>query len=119
MSASSYAKAEAAESARDLQVSYVMCRTVRHAWYPYTDGTLPTPISGRRISLVCDRCGMTRHDVRTTSGFLLHRNYDPPKDYKLSGDVTADNLWAEYLVRTDGGEIALKKPKRKVLSSVS
>lgn len=120
MSAADYAKAEPIESARDLQASYVMCRTVRHAWYPYTDGTLPTPISGRRISLVCDRCGMTRHDIRTASGFLLSRHYDPPKDYKLSGDVTADNLWAEYLVRTDQGEIALKRaPRKRVLSTVS
>lgn len=115
---SGYAKVEAVESARDLQASYVMCRTVRHAWYPYTDHSLPTPISGQRISLVCDRCGMTRHDVRTRSGFLLHRHYEPPKDYKLSGEVTADNLWEEYLLRADGGEIKFKKAPKRVLTSV-
>lgn len=114
MTALTYAKAEPVESARELQAMYVMCRTVRHAWYPYTDNTLPTPIQGQRISLVCDRCGMTRHDIRTGSGYLLGRHYEPPKDYKLSGDVTADNLWEEYLLRTASGEIALRRvPRRK------
>jgi len=118
MSTNGYAKEEAVESAQDLQASYVMCRTVRHAWFPYTDQTLPRPISGHRISLVCDRCGMTRHDVRTRNGFLLHRHYDPPKGYKLSGEVTADNLWAEYLTRADTGEIKFKRPPKRTLSSV-
>lgn len=118
MTVLTYAKAEPAESARELQASYVMCRTVRHAWFPYTDGTLPTPISGHRISLVCDRCGMRRHDVRTRFGSLLHRHYDPPKDYKLSGDVTADNLWEEYLIRADSGEIKFKRAPRRTLVSV-
>lgn len=106
-------RVEPAESARELQASYVMCRTVRHAWYPYTDNTLPTVIQGQRISLVCDRCGMTRHDVRTRNGYLLHRQYVPPKDYSLSREVTADNLWEEYLLRTASGEIALRRVPRR------
>lgn len=118
MSAMTYAKAEPAESARELQASYVMCRTVRHAWFPYTDNTLPQPVTGSRISLVCDRCGMRRHDVRTTYGSLLHRSYDPPPDYKLSGDVTSDNLWQEYLIRAADGEIKFKRTPRRVLASV-
>jgi hypothetical protein len=102
------------ESAADLQTAYLMCRTFRHPWDPYTDNSLPPPTYGVRLSMRCPRCGMQRHDIRDwrgERGALLSRRYIAPYDYRLSGEVGNAELWEEVLVRLDNGQLALKAKK--------
>lgn len=102
-----------AESARELQAEYVMCRTLRHAWHPFTDHTIPTPIRGKRVDCFCNRCGMRRHTL-IVPGYQRRHTYEPPPNYKLSGEVTSDNLWEQYLVLAETGEIKTRKAPRKL-----
>ncbi len=108
-------------TARDLRTQYLLCRrsVLGHVWDPFQDNEKAPAQFGTRFSLRCVRCMTKRHDVRSYRGELLHRQYEYPDDYKISGEVTGEDLWAEVLVRRDNGEITIKtKPTRSVRSLV-
>ena len=98
------------EAATDLRTAYLMCRrsVLGHPWEPFTDKTKGPADFGTRFSLRCPRCGTQRHDVRNWNGALVTRQYEYPDDYKLSGQVTSEELWAEVLVRREDGRLELK-----------
>lgn len=98
------------EAATDLRTAYLMCRrsVLGHPWEPFNDKDKSAATFGTRFSLFCPRCGTKRHDVRNWNGELITRQYEYPTDYKLSGDVTSEELWAEVLVRREDGRLVLK-----------
>lgn len=111
------------ESAMDLRTEFLMCRrsVLGHPWEHYQDGEKGRPSFGVLFSLRCTRCGTRRHDIRGYRGELLSRSYDYPEDYKLSGQVSSEELWVEVLVRLEDGRLAVKAKRirgTKTLASV-
>jgi hypothetical protein len=98
------------EAATDLRTSYLMCRrsVLGHPWEPIVDNQKRPADFGTRFTLLCPRCGTKRHDVRDWNGALITRQYEYPDDYKLSGQVTSEELWAEVLVRREDGRLVVK-----------
>lgn len=98
------------EAATDLRTAYLMCRrsVMGHPWEAYNDNSKAPADSGTRFSLLCPRCGTKRHDVRNWNGSLITRQYEYPDDYRLSGQVSSEELWAEVLVRRSDGRLELK-----------
>lgn len=102
---------QVAETAEQLQANFVACRTIRHSWWFINERDLPPTDLGDWVVLFCERCGMKRIELRD-EGRLLYRRYEQPPGYKLSREVTRDNLWAELLVRRANGQLAVRSRPR-------
>lgn len=100
---------EPAQSATDLRTEYLLCRrsVLGHAWDPYVDGQVKSSM-GRVFSARCPRCTTQRHYVLGYNGEKISVRYVYPDDYKLSGQVSAEELWTEVFVREDDGRLVVK-----------
>ena len=96
-------------SPTDLRTEYLMCRRsiLGHAWDPYVDGQRSSGM-GRVFSVRCTRCTTRRHYVLGYRGERISTQYEYPEDYRLSGQVSAEELWTEVFVRTDDGRLVVK-----------
>lgn len=88
--------------------SYLLCRDIRHAWEVV--GYFEDSVWIRR-KLECSRCTTTRSDKWTPWGVRLASQYSYPEDYRLTKDITAENVREEELrrVRVYKGEDELLK----------
>jgi len=114
------------ESAGDYQSNYVRCRLMGHLWddtYVAHENDAPIVHGGVRFDARCERCAEVKITIRARGNlrYVLYRRYIYPPSYRLSGEVTRDNLWDEYLIRRENGELAIARKPRKprVLASVS
>lgn len=97
------------ESAHDLLTEHLMCRRgiLGHAWDRYSDPERPDSGGGRWFSVICTRCTTKRHYLMF--GLARHSTvYEYPPGYKMSGDVTTEELWEEVLVREADGRLVVK-----------
>jgi hypothetical protein len=69
----------------DMETEYLRCRRDGHAWDEFTDATKPRAQFGYRLSLRCDRCTTTRHDIISIVGDVVQRHYEYPDGYQLAG----------------------------------
>lgn len=69
----------------DLRIEFQMCRGLGHSWDIYEPGVGERKAApwGQRLSLLCVRCGMSRHDTFDLLGELSTRDYKQPDGYKL------------------------------------
>lgn len=67
--------------------SYLMCRTMGHAWDVITADRMPR-LGGEPVWMRCERCHTVRRDaVDTTSGRLLARQYVYDDSYRHAFDT--------------------------------
>ena len=75
-----------------LELSYVWCKTIGHAWDEFTPHMKRAQF-GYRLSLLCVRCTAERHDiVSIIDGRLLQREYRYPEGYKLAMKYSRDEF---------------------------
>ena len=74
----------------DLKIEFQMCRGLGHSWDIYEPGVGERKSApwGQRLSLLCVRCGMTRHDTFDLLGDLSDRRYIQPTGYKMEREET-------------------------------
>lgn len=111
---------DAVESATDLLTEYLQCRRsiLGHAWEFYADPEYPNQGSIRWKSAHCTRCHTKRHYQFAGRARIGHPVYVYPPKYKLSGDVTAEELWEEVFVREESGDLVIKKRIRGTKVSI-
>ena len=63
---------------------FLLCRTLGHEWEPFTPIDMQRPRWGIRLSLLCVRCGMERHDIVDSLGQVASRSYDQPNGYSMA-----------------------------------
>lgn len=73
-----------------IKVEYQICRGLGHAWDIYEPGVGQRKGApwGQRLSVLCVRCGMERHDTFDVLGELSSRKYHQPSGYKLAREET-------------------------------
>lgn len=68
--------------------SYLMCRTLGHAWGPITAERVGR-LGGDPLWLRCERCGTERHDaISIVTGDLLTRQYVYEESYRHAFDTS-------------------------------
>jgi hypothetical protein len=68
----------------ELSLTYLKCRSWRHAWDDFNPKWDP-PVYGYRESLRCTRCGTERHYVFDFHHRLISKRYIYPDGYKQKG----------------------------------
>ena len=76
---------------KEVRTTYVMCRTLGHAWEPFTPRGKRPAYFGYRLSLRCVRCGTERHDTIDMLGNVGSRSYEYEEDYKDAEKVAKED----------------------------
>lgn len=79
------------EELSNLQLSYLRCRTLGHAWEDVTgiiDTVSHRELTGDRLVLRCTSCGTIAEDLysRSTGDRVGTRYYEYPQYYKMVGE---------------------------------
>lgn len=78
-----------ARALQDQDMSFVLCRTLGHAWEVHKTDNYTGDFSDRTLlSLQCTRCTKIRRDfIRPENAELISRQYVDPKDYELGKGI--------------------------------
>lgn len=89
---------------RELDDSYVVCRTLGHAWDNHPNGEVRSDLfraSRGAIVLRCTRCTTERFDYIANDMSVFQRYYRyPPRYQSIPGQGTRPNLRGELLRRS-------------------
>lgn len=81
----------------DYPENYLQCRSLQHRW-----GLIGYYHAGGEIvrSLMCERCGMDRHDFWSPGGVRLRNTYTQPSGYRITnGGASKHEVRREVLNR--------------------